>query len=68
MVIHDAFRWTLRPDVDEVYVQSSPSQMDSNLPVSSSKEHGIGIADNEDRREKNTRKGGGGAQLSRPAH
>lgn len=31
--------------------------MDSNSAVSSSKEHGNGTANNEERREKNTRKG-----------
>lgn len=42
--------------------------MDSNSAVSSSKEHGIGTADNEERREKNTRRmeglgGGRGSAL-----
>lgn len=66
MVIHYAFRWTLRPDVDEVDVQSSPSQMDSNSAVSSSKEHWVGTADNEERIEKNMRKMKGEAGLSSP--
>lgn len=64
MVIHYAFRRTLRPDVDEVDVQSSPSQMDSNSAVSSSREHGIGTAGNEERSEKTRGRGGGGRRGS----
>lgn len=47
MVIHYAFRRTLEPDVDEVDIQSSPSQMDSNSAVSSSTEHRTQAVDNE---------------------
>lgn len=49
-------------------MQSSPSQMDSNSAVSSSKEHRIGTADNEERREKTRgeRERGVGGRLGSP--